>query len=43
VAYEVFPMTPRYPRPGPHTVGEVAKDLGRSLGAVGNALAILVG
>ncbi len=28
-------------RPGPHTVGEVAKDLGRSAGAVGNALATL--
>jgi nitric oxide reductase NorQ protein len=28
-------------RPGPHTVGEVAKDLGRSVGAVGNALATL--
>jgi hypothetical protein len=25
-------------RPGPHTVGEIAKDLGRSAGAVGNAL-----
>jgi len=30
-------------RPGPHTVGEVAKDLGRSAGAVGNALATLAG
>ena len=28
-------------RPGPHTVGEVAKDLGRSAGAVGNALTTL--
>jgi nitric oxide reductase NorQ protein len=28
-------------RPGPHTVGEVAKALGRSAGAVGNALATL--
>jgi nitric oxide reductase NorQ protein len=28
-------------RPGPHTVGEIAKDLGRSAGAVGNALATL--
>jgi nitric oxide reductase NorQ protein len=28
-------------RPGPHTVGEVARDLGRSAGAVGNALATL--
>jgi MoxR-like ATPase len=28
-------------RPGPHTPGEVAKDLGRSAGAVGNALATL--
>jgi hypothetical protein len=26
-------------RPGPHTVGEIVKDLGRSAGAVGNALA----
>src|SRR5437868_3632249 len=25
-------------RPGPHTVGEIAKDLGRPAGAVGNAL-----
>ena len=24
-------------RPGPHTVGEIAKDLGRSAGAVGKA------
>jgi hypothetical protein len=30
-------------RPGPHTVGEIAKDLGRSAGAVGNALATLAG
>jgi nitric oxide reductase NorQ protein len=30
-------------RPGPHTVGEVARDLGRSAGAVGNALATLAG
>jgi MoxR-like ATPase len=30
-------------RPGPHTVGEVAKDLGRSAGAVGNALTTLAG
>jgi hypothetical protein len=28
-------------RPGSHTVGEVAKDLGRSAGAVGNALITL--
>src|SRR5271167_4282702 len=28
-------------RPGPHTVGEIAKDLGRSVGAVGNALTTL--
>ena len=28
-------------RPGPHTVGEIAKDLGRSAGAVGNALTTL--
>src|SRR5258707_11505208 len=28
-------------RPGPHTVGEIAKDLGRSAGAVGNALTAL--
>jgi hypothetical protein len=28
-------------RPGPHTVGEVAKDLGRSVGAIGNALTTL--
>jgi nitric oxide reductase NorQ protein len=28
-------------RPGPHTPGEIAKDLGRSAGAVGNALATL--
>jgi hypothetical protein len=28
-------------RPGPHTVGEIAKDLGRSAGVVGNALATL--
>jgi nitric oxide reductase NorQ protein len=28
-------------RPGPHTVGEVAKALGRSAGAVGNALTTL--
>ena len=28
-------------RPGPHTVGEVAKDLSRSAGAVGNALTTL--
>jgi DNA-binding transcriptional ArsR family regulator len=26
-------------RLGPHTVGEIARDLGRSAGAVGNALA----
>jgi hypothetical protein len=30
-------------RPGPHTVGEIAKDLGRSVGAVGNALTPLAG
>jgi MoxR-like ATPase len=30
-------------RPGPHTPGEIAKDLGRSAGAVGNALATLAG
>jgi len=30
-------------RPGPHTAGEIAKDLGRSAGAVGNALATLAG
>ena len=30
-------------RPGPHTVGEIAKDLGRSAGAVGNALTTLAG
>jgi hypothetical protein len=29
------------PGPGPHTVGESAKDLGRSAGAVGNALTTL--
>ena len=29
------------PGPGPHTVGEIAKDLGRSAGAVENALATL--
>jgi len=28
-------------RPGPHTVGQIAKDLGRSAGAVGNALTTL--
>jgi nitric oxide reductase NorQ protein len=28
-------------RPGPRTVGEIAKDLGRSAGAVGNALTTL--
>ncbi len=28
-------------RPGPHTVGEIAKALGRSAGAVGNALTTL--
>jgi nitric oxide reductase NorQ protein len=28
-------------RPGPHTVGEIAKDLGRSAGAVGNAMTTL--
>jgi nitric oxide reductase NorQ protein len=28
-------------RPGPQTVGEIAKDLGRSAGAVGNALTTL--
>jgi nitric oxide reductase NorQ protein len=28
-------------RPGPHTVGEIARDLGRSAGAVGNALTTL--
>ena len=28
-------------RPGPHTPGEIAKDLGRSAGAVGNALTTL--
>ena len=28
-------------RPGPHAVGEIAKDLGRSAGAVGNALTTL--
>jgi nitric oxide reductase NorQ protein len=28
-------------RPGPHTVGEIAKGLGRSAGAVGNALTTL--
>lgn len=28
-------------RPGPHTVGEIAKDLSRSAGAVGNALTTL--
>jgi nitric oxide reductase NorQ protein len=28
-------------RPGPHTVGEIAKDLGRLAGAVGNALTTL--
>ena len=28
-------------RPGPHTVGEIAKDLARSAGAVGNALTTL--
>ena len=28
-------------RPGPHTPGEIAKDLGRSSGAVGNALTTL--
>jgi nitric oxide reductase NorQ protein len=28
-------------RPGPHTVGEIAKDLGCSAGAVGNALTTL--
>ena len=28
-------------RPGPHTVGEIAKDPGRSAGAVGNALTTL--
>jgi hypothetical protein len=28
-------------RPGPHRVGEIAKDLGRSAGAVGNALTTL--
>src|SRR5260370_14191408 len=28
-------------RPGPHTVGEIAKDLGRPAGAVGNALTTL--
>jgi nitric oxide reductase NorQ protein len=28
-------------RPGPHTAGEIAKDLGRSAGAVGNALTTL--
>ena len=28
-------------RPGPHTPGEIARDLGRSAGAVGNALATL--
>jgi hypothetical protein len=27
--------------PGPHTVGEVARDLGRSAGVVGNAQATL--
>jgi hypothetical protein len=27
--------------PGPYTVGEIAKDLGRSAGVVGNALATL--
>ena len=30
-------------RPGPHTVGEIAKDLGRTAGAVGNALTTLAG
>jgi MoxR-like ATPase len=30
-------------RPGPHTPGEIAKDLGRSAGAVGNALTTLAG
>ena len=30
-------------RPGPHTVGEIAKDLGRSAGAGGNALTTLAG
>src|SRR5260370_23795757 len=28
-------------RPGPHTVGEIAKDLARSAGEVGNALTTL--
>ena len=28
-------------RPGPHTIGEIAKDLGRSASAVGNALTTL--
>ena len=28
-------------RPGPHTVGEIARDLGRSAGAGGNALTTL--
>jgi hypothetical protein len=27
--------------PGPHTVGEIARDLGQSAGAVGNALTTL--
>ena len=30
-------------RPGPHTPGQIAKDLGRSAGAVGNALTTLAG
>jgi MoxR-like ATPase len=30
-------------RPGPHTPGEIARDLGRSAGAVGNALTTLAG
>jgi hypothetical protein len=30
-----IPDDPRYSRPGPHAVGEVTKDLGRSAGAVG--------
>ncbi len=28
-------------RPGPHTPGQIARDLGRSAGAVGNALTTL--
>jgi hypothetical protein len=33
--------SPPAPAPGPHTVGEIAEDLGRSTGAVGNALTTL--